>query len=152
MIRETVIKKKLVHQNAIPLPSPHHENLVEPNVQIARVRNAPEHWILPSPPLGFPGPSCSPCKPQYIDAFHILSWSDGFFSGFCKPFNLDNRPFRTRWMKSIIASFSWTPWLLKCFRTVLVKCIFVWRRCSFFLAMVGEYKPRLPGCVRTQER
>lgn len=83
---------------------------------------------------------------------YILSWSVNFFSIFGSPLSLDNRPFLTRCRKSTIASFSWTPWLLKCFLTVLVSCPFVWRRCSFFLASVGEYRPMLPGCVKSQER
>lgn len=83
---------------------------------------------------------------------HILSWSVIFFSILGKPVAFDSRPLLTRWRKSTMASFSATPWLLKCFRTVLVNWCFVWRRASFFLAIVGEKSPTLPGCVRTQER
>lgn len=83
---------------------------------------------------------------------YILSGSVIFFPVLGRMLDLVSRPRLTRCTKSTTASFSWTAWLLKCFRTVFASWPFVWRRKACFLASVGEWRPILPGLVRTQER
>lgn len=51
--------------------------------------------------------------------------------------------------KSTMMSFSWTPRPLKCLRTVLVNWSLLCLRYSLRRAIVGEYRPTLPGWVRT---